>query len=110
MTDRVDRPLRPLRFAVPLAAVLLLLGVAAQSRADTTEAQCSAEWALSAADNECSDEEIEVQDDGDCQITASCQYKSKDGGHGLLQTTITVGLDSVSDLNNCGGLLTIGSC
>ena len=96
----------PLRFAVPLAAVLLLLGVAAQSRADTTEAQCSAEWALSAADNDCSDEEIEVQDDGDCQITASCTMSNG----GSRTDTYAAPLDKISNLVNCNGLLKLDLC
>ena len=109
MTDRVDRPLRPFRIGVALVAVLLLFGAASPVWADTTQAQCNDEWAESSAADECTNEQITPSGD-DCVVAASCQYKSKDGGHGLLQTTITVGLDSVSDLNNCDGSLAVGSC
>ena len=90
----------PLRSAIALAAVLPLLGVASPVLADVTEAQCSAEWAESAADETCSNEEIVVQG-GDCKISASCTMDN-----GVSQNdSFMADLDKIDTLVNCNGLL-----
>ena len=96
---------RPLRSAIALALVLPLLGVASPVLADATQAQCDAEWAESAADAQCSDETI-TPSGGDCTIHARC--KTRVGSEE--KASITVDLESVSDLNNCNGVLTNGTC
>ena len=102
----LSRGVFPLRFAAALAAVLLLLGVASPAWADVTQAQCSAEWAESDADETCSNEEIVVQDDGDCQITASC---TMDNG-GSRNDSFAAALNKISTLVNCNGLLKLEAC
>ena len=105
MLDRLDCSSYPLRFGIALAALLLVLGAATESRAEATQAQCEAEWADSDADGPCWDEQITPSGD-QCTISAKC----KRGNEDYLRTSITVDLDSVSDLNNCNGTLTDGSC
>ena len=105
MTDRFEPQPRSLRFAAALAAALLVLGAAAESRAAATLEQCQAEWAESDADGPCWDEQITPTGD-DCRITAKCKRGTED----YSRTSITVALDSVSDLRNCNGELTVGSC
>ena len=103
MTDHGS--LLPLRYAVALAAALLLLGAASKSRAQVTQAQCEAEWAASEADDSCSNEHISPAGDN-CEISAWCDAGFRSG----MTTSIEVDLDSVSDLNNCDGELTDGNC
>ena len=106
MLNDPDCPFRPLCITAALAAVLLLLGVASPAWADVTQAQCAAEWADSAADDECSSEEITVRDGGDCQISASC---TMDNG-GSRTDSYAAALDKISDLVNCNGFLKLEEC
>ena len=105
-----DCPPRPLRFAVALAAALLLLsGAASPARADVTVEQCEAEWAESDADESCSNEEIvvrEVKGEALCKITADCTTN----GGGTRNDDYIAPLDRISELINCNGLLKIEYC
>ena len=103
MFKTLNRP-----FAVVLATVLLLLGLAPLAWADVTQAQCAAEWANSAADDECIDEEISVRASDDyCVINASCVM---DNG-GTRNDSYAADLDDVSDLVNCNGFIKFeGDC
>ena len=97
---------RPLRSAIALAAVLPLLGVASPVLADATDAQCSAEWAQSAADTTCGGEEITALGGDDCEITASC---AMDNG-GIRNDSFVADLNKISDLVNCNGFIKLNVC
>ena len=104
MPARLDRSSRSLRFGVALAAALSLLGATTESRA-ATNAQCSAQWSNSTADDTCSNEDIKAQGNN-CRIAASCTMSN--GGN--RSDNITVGLNQVSFIENCDGFLTLGQC
>ena len=93
------------RIGIALAAAMLLLGVATPSWADATNAQCSAKWGESSADDSCSNEQITASGD-DCRITALCTMSNGAGR----SDSITVHLNQVSGIRNCNGFLTLGHC
>lgn len=106
MLNRLELPSYSLRFGVALAAALLLLGAATPDwAAAATQAECEAEWALSDADEQCSNEEITPMGD-ECLISAEC---TTDSG-GTREDTYKAPLDNISDLNNCNGWLKLESC
>ena len=93
-----------LRTGIVLAVAFLLLGVATGSLA-ATDAQCASEWNDSDADDTCSNEQIRAVSGNRCHITATCPSSSHQQ-----QDSIYVPLTLVSNLKNCGGWLTLGSC
>ena len=109
MPDRLELPSCPFRFGIALAAVLLVLGAAAESRAEKAALErCKSEWNDSPASAACTFASIAAVGEGgdDCEISATCP--TSDGGNRT--SSITVDVDSVSGLNNCDGELTDGSC
>ena len=105
MLNRTAVPSYLLRTGIALAAALLLLGAATESRAAATDAQCSTQWSNSAADDTCSDEQIQAQGNH-CRISASCTMSNGSSR----SDSITVGLNQVSFIENCDGSLTLGQC
>ena len=95
----------PFRIGIVAVAVLLLLGVATESRA-ATSAQCSTEYNESDASDSCTTVSVEAKSGDRCKIVADCP-----SGTGAWQRdTIYVPLDNADDLNNCGGWLSLSSC
>ena len=132
MTDRVGRPLRPLRIAIALAAVLSLAAAPAlggqvcrPAPADTSTTgyemaanKCCDPYDDSSASDTCRNETIEMAiGSPQCSISAECHVPAGTwignayiaiGYHN--STSITVSWDDVDDLRNCTGTLTNGSC
>ena len=92
---------RAFPFCIAAAAVCgLLLFAAAESRA-ATDAQCSTAWDASNASNSCTASSIYASGDN-CVIYYSC---TKSNGNSSGSQSITSALNSVSNLQNCNGLL-----
>ena len=101
-------PSYSLRIGIVLAAALLLLGAATESRAAGAALQaCKSAWNDSPASNTCTNAQIAATgvEGDDCEISAQCTS----GGSQSL-TSITVDVNRASGLNNCEGSLTDGSC
>ena len=108
MLNHAAAPSYLLRIGIALALALLLLGAATESRAGGAALQaCKSAWNDSPASDTCTNAQIAATgvEGDDCEISAQCT-----SGGSQSVTSITVNLDSVSDLNNCEGTLTDGSC
>ena len=101
MLSHTAVPSHSLRIGIALVAVLLLLGVATPGWAQATDAQCSAAWSQSSADDSCSNEQISASSATECTITASCTMSNG----GSRSDSITSNLNSVSNLKNCNGTI-----
>lgn len=102
-----------LRTGIALVASVLLL---AGSPALGTDAQCSEEWEDSSASETCKNEDIVFGDWNNCDPCCSIFAECHTGESDLLavnpwkKTGIAVPVSNVSDLENCHGTLTDGSC
>ena len=96
----------PLRFGLALAVVLPLLGLPAVSEAiPPTDSKCNNKYVQSDADDTCQNESVTAQG-WNCRVVAEC--RRGDGSYN--NTEITASPDDTTRLNNCDGVLTIGSC
>ena len=96
----------PLRTVIALAAALLLLGVATASQAfPPGPSQCMNKYVQSDADDTCQNEDVTI-DGNNCSFTAECRDSEGDWRN----TSITVSPEEATQLNNCNGTLTLGSC
>ena len=96
----------PLPFAIALAAALLLLGTPTVSEAvPPGNTACTAKYVQSDADDTCRNETVTAQG-WNCQVVAECKNSARD----WVSSQITVNYNDVSNLNNCNGVLTNGSC
>ena len=111
MTDRTAVPSYPLRTGIAFAASILLL---AGSPALGSNAQCSDEWEESSASDTYQNPDISFGDWQGCEPCCSIVAKCHTGNHLSLNpwksSGIAVPLSDVSDLENCQGTLTAGSC
>ena len=98
--------LRPLRVAAALAATVFLLVIPAVGEAvPPGNSQCNAKYVQSDADDTCQNESVTAQG-WNCHVSAECRK-----GNGTWHnTSITASPNDTTRLNNCDGVLTIGSC
>ena len=132
MPDLPEQPSYSLRFAAALAAALLLLGAASLASAGggiggaatsgsansstpapcsipPTQAECSEAWEDSFAQSTCSASHTQISVDGnDCSISSRCSTDTTAFPYSV--TSITVCVNKVSQLMNCNGFLSVGSC
>ena len=133
MTDLPEQPSRSFRFAAALAAALLLLGAASPASAGggigsaatsgsansstpaspcstpPTQAECSEAWEDNSAQSTCSASNTQISVDGnDCSISSRCSTDTTAFPYNV--TSITVCVSKVSQLTNCDGFLSVGSC
>ena len=110
MLKALDCPLRPLRFVVALASILLL---AASPALASDTASCEDEWEESSADT-CNEPNILFGDWQGClqccSIFAKCHTGDNFSPIPYDTTGIAVALSEVDGLENCHGTLTAGSC
>ena len=107
MLDRLRRPSYSSRIGIALAATLFLLGIPAVSEAlPPGPSECMSKYTIwSGADDTCRNENVTVVG-YQCQFTAECRNSEGD----WVNTQISVTPEEATQLNNCNGVLTLGSC
>ena len=118
----------PLGIGAALVVVLLAFSFPAVSQDSTssdapTDAQCSDNWADSAADDTCRNESVTAEG-GMCRVEAECKVAAllvsapvnvptddnKTNQDNFFSNSMLATLDEVANLHNCNGVLTVGSC
>ena len=112
MLDQPDASSRNLlRIGIALVASILLL---AASPGLGSNAECADEWEESSASETCNNENIAFGNwqgcEPCCSISAKCHTGNQLAANPWKTTIIAVPVSDVSDLQNCQGTLTDGSC
>ena len=111
MRNFLSRLSYSLRIGIALVASVLLL---AGSPALGSNAECRDEWDESSASETCNNVNIAFGDWQGCQpccsIVAKCHTGNRLSLNPWKSTIIVVPVSEVSDLENCRGTLTEGSC